>query len=124
METWKYEIMDVEQAFCDMAKSEGIPRAFIHFAAEDAVVMREEKLFTGKTAIADLYNRNKEKYSNVTLTWKPDFIDVAASGDLAYTYGRYTFTSVDSAGCESSSEGIFHTIWKRQVDGSWRFVWD
>ena len=24
----------------------------------------------------------------------------------------------------SSEEGVFHTVWKRQPDGSWKFVWD
>ena len=58
------------------------------------------------------------------LVWKPDYVDVSESGDLAYTYGKYTFTSRDSTGRKVVSKGIFHTVWKRQEDGSWKFVWD
>ena len=56
------------------------------------------------------------------LTWEPDFADVAKSGDLGYTWGRYTYTSFDST--ESPSCGFYVTIWKKQLDGSWRFVFD
>ena len=58
------------------------------------------------------------------LIWKPDFVDVSASGDLAYTYGAYTYSYKDSTGAIVEQGGIFHTVWKRQADGGWRFVWD
>ena len=57
-------------------------------------------------------------------SWKPDFVDVSSSGDLGYTYGQYTFIRLDSIGNETASQGIFHTVWKRQSDGNWRFVYD
>jgi len=43
---------------------------------------------------------------------------------MAYTYGKYTMTIIDSAGESKVSNGIFHTVWKKQKDGSWKFVWD
>ena len=58
------------------------------------------------------------------LEWIPDFVDVSASGDLGYTYGKYTITTIDSIGQTIKRGGIFQTIWKRQPDGRWRFVWD
>jgi ketosteroid isomerase-like protein len=60
----------------------------------------------------------------VSLKWTPDFIDVAASCDLGYTYGKYTFAVTDSTGKVNESRGYFHTVWKKQKDGNWRFVWD
>ena len=38
-EVWKQEIRDVEADFAAMAESEGIAEAFLHYAAEDAVLM-------------------------------------------------------------------------------------
>jgi len=61
---------------------------------------------------------------NVSLVWEPDFVDVSASGDLAYTYGKFIYTLTDSLGKDQVMEGIFHTVWKRQTDGTWKFVWD
>ncbi|MFC2138829.1 YybH family protein, partial [Bacteroidota bacterium] len=60
----------------------------------------------------------------VKLEWKPDYIDVSTSGDLGYTFGKFTFSAKDTTGKLIESEGIFHTVWKRQEDGSWKYVWD
>ncbi len=119
---WKAEIMQVEQDFNDMALEKGLIEAFSFYAAEDGVIRRNRKIVSGKTAIRDWYK--KDVRPNETLSWKPTFIDVSESGDLAYTYGDYVFTSLDSLGNKKESKGIFHTVWKRQKDGQWRFVWD
>jgi ketosteroid isomerase-like protein len=122
MENYKQEIRETELAFAKLTKEQGLKVAFATYAAEDAVLNRGNKLIKGKKAIEDYYaNQNLD---NVTLEWEPEFIEVAASGDLGYTYGPYTFTSVDSSGEEIKSEGIFHTVWKKQANGEWRYVWD
>lgn len=60
----------------------------------------------------------------MSLQWDADFVDVSKSGELAYTYGKYTFTAIDSTGKTIDDKGIFHTVWKKQKDGKWKFVWD
>ena len=120
MELWKQEIVDTEKAFAAWRK-EGIPEAFLAFAAEDAVLMRNNTLVIGKEALKKSYLGSPE---NVSLSWKPDFVDVGASGDLGYTYGKFIYTLTDSLGKDNVMEGVFHTVWKRQADGSWKFVWD
>lgn len=76
----------------------------------------------GKDSILKYYKSRNA--GEAQLQWSPNFIDVAESGDLGYTYGTYTFTYRDTSGVIRESRGIFHTVWKRQPDGSWRFVWD
>lgn len=120
---WKQEIVDTERAFAEMAKTDGIPKAFITFAAEDVVVLRNSNLIKGKVKLRESYE-NKIPSENESLTWSPDFVDVSYSGDLGYTYGKYTYSSTDSLGNVQSNEGVFHTVWKRQLDGTWKFVWD
>ena len=120
VEKWKQEILETEQSFAKMVKEEGIHKAFIAYAADDAVLMRNNDLVLGKTNISLLY----ENQSSKSLVWVPDFVDVALSGDLGYTYGRYTFSHTDPDGKVVDSQGVFHTVWKRQSDGKWLFVWD
>lgn len=122
MEKWKTEIIDTEKAFAEMAQNEGVAEAFLHFAAEDAVLMRNNSLVKGKEAMKEVLLASASE--NVNLKWKPDFVDVSASGDLGYTYGLFTYTFIDSLGGENVMEGAFHTVWKKQVDGTWKFVWD
>ena len=121
-EKLKSELFAVEKEFCAMAQKEGVQKAFVYFAADSAVILRNSQLLKGKEAIRLQYASFPQKGSK--LEWAPDFADVSASGDLGYTYGRYTLTSTDSIGHTTKNEGVFHTVWKRQPDGQWRFVWD
>jgi len=121
-EKLKSELFAVEKEFCAMAQEEGVQKAFVYFAADSAAILRRNKVLKGKEAIRLQYESFPRKGSR--LEWAPDFADVSASGDLGYTYGKYTLTSTDSVGHQTQSEGIFHTVWKRQPDGKWRFVWD
>ncbi len=122
IQKWKSEIMQVEKEFNDLAQKEGLTKAFYTYAAHDGVIRRGKKVIKGNEAIRAWYKIDVRP--NETLTWKPNFVDVSASGDMGYTYGNYIFTSTDSSGIKKESTGIFHTVWKRQTDGSWKFVWD
>jgi ketosteroid isomerase-like protein len=123
IEIWKKEIVDTEHAFAAMAKTEGVAKAFVTFAADDAVLLRSNELIKGKEAIKASYGIRFFS-EEAALTWSPDFVDVSSSGDLGYTYGKYSYTSSDSLGNAITNEGIFHTVWKRQSDNTWKFVWD
>ncbi|MCB0278324.1 MAG: nuclear transport factor 2 family protein [Calditrichaeota bacterium] len=119
---WKQEIIQAEADFAQMASDSGITKAFYHFAAEDAVINRRDSIVSSKTGIRHFYESSSFKYKS--LKWKPDFVDVSKSGDLAYTYGKYSFAGQLPNGNEISGSGIFHSVWRRQNDGSWKYVWD
>lgn len=118
----KLEIAETEKAFAKMAKEEGVEKAFLTFADDSAVIKRGIELIKGKKEIQEYFDRSTLR--DIQLEWSPDFVDVSSTGDLGYTYGKFTFSALDSTGKEIESEGIFHTVWKRQKDGSWKYVWD
>lgn len=113
-------IIRTEHEFAEMAGERGIAEAFYYFAADSAVILRGGKLIKGKSSIRDYYLKNL--IPGTRLLWEPDYTDV--SGDLGYTWGKYTHSVPDSTGKITESRGIFHTVWKRQADGNWRYVWD
>ena len=123
IEEWKAEVVKVEKQFAQMVAEKGIAEGFLAFAADDAVQFKRSYVIEGIDAIRAKFKASPPN-ENAKLEWAPDFVDVAASGDLAYTYGKYTFSLPDSLGIVSESTGIFHTVWKRQPDGNWKFVWD
>ena len=116
------QIRQAEHEFAQMASDVGIIEAFIAFADSDAVLMRNDSLIIGKDNIV-LFMGNIE-YGDATLSWEPDFVEASASGDLGYTFGKYTYSATGSDGNTSTSTGVFHTVWKKQADGSWKYVWD
>jgi ketosteroid isomerase-like protein len=117
----KAEILQAEKDFARMAKEEGIAKAFYTFSAVDAVI-RRDTLYRGKDAIKAFYEKQTNK--DVKLEWTASFVDVSASGDLGYTFGTFSYAAIDGSGKPVNAKGIFHTVWKKQADGKWRFVWD
>ena len=118
----KEQIIQLEKDFAELSQKASIATAFLHYAAEDAVLLRGNELIKGKNGIKSYLEGLPKR--NEKLDWAPSFVDVSSSGDLAYTYGNYSYTRIDSTGEKIESNGIFHTVWKKQTDGTWKFVWD
>ena len=118
----KEEILNAEKQFAELCQKEGIEKAFISYADDNAKILLGDKVLSGKSEINSHYSN--PKFKTATLQWAPDFVDVSTSCDMGYTYGKYTYTSIDSLGNPKESKGIFHTIWKKQPSGDWKFVWD
>lgn len=117
------EIFQTEKAFEKMASEKGIAEAFYYYAAEDAVIKREnDTLIIGKKNIRTYYEKiNDEK---TTVSWTPDYINISADGTMAYTYGKYLWKIKNEQGEIAEYKGVFHTVWKKQADKSWKYVWD
>jgi ketosteroid isomerase-like protein len=57
------------------------------------------------------------------LTWKAERVEVAASGDLAYSYGPWEQTEL-RVGTPRVSKGTYVAVWKKQSDGTWKVLVD
>lgn len=122
-EAIKKEIVQMERAFRDDLQAKGAAYAFYTYAAPDAVIKREnDSLIMGKDGIKAYYSQ--PGYANATADWEADFTGISEDGSMAYTYGKYTWTIKQPDGNEQNFSGVFHTVWKRQPDGSWKYVWD
>ena len=51
-------------------------------------------------------------------------IQVAASGDMAYSIGGYDLSFVDEEGNAQSDQGKHVRVWEKGPDGSWKIVVD
>ncbi|MDJ0701462.1 MAG: nuclear transport factor 2 family protein [Woeseiaceae bacterium] len=58
------------------------------------------------------------------IRWRPEFVEVLESGDLAMTRGPYLVTSVDANGAENHEWGVFNSVWKRSQDANWKVAFD
>ncbi len=119
----KSEIIKIEKDFQRLLNSEGAASAFYKFASDNAVIKREnDTLIFGKEEIKKYYS--SPLYKNAVAIWEPDYIDISNDQTMAYTFGKYEWTFIDSSGKKKNYKGIFHTVWKIMPDGSWKFVWD
>jgi ketosteroid isomerase-like protein len=121
-EKLKKEVAAMEDAFCAMAQEKGLLAAFEHFAAPDvAFIDTDPRKFRGLDAVRERLGPDQP---GVKLTWSAYFTDVSDDGTLGYNYGRYEARRRGPDGQETVRGGWFLTIWKRQPDGSWRYVMD
>ena len=120
----KQEIAKAEADFEALCKNQTIAHGFWFFADSNAVIKRgNDSLIQGKDAIKHYYESDSI-YARASVKWSPDFIEVSESGDMAYTYGKYVWTIPDSTNKKIEYRGVFHTVWKRQATGEWKYVWD
>jgi ketosteroid isomerase-like protein len=111
-----------ERAFSDAAQTIGLGAAFARFGSADAVNLggaSDPGLVVGAENIAGLVAAGQPS-SGSTLSWAPDKVIVASSGDLGVTIGTIHPNS-PIAGQPASFP--FFTIWRRaDPSGHWRYI--
>ena len=91
--------------------------AFVRFLAEDTVWFSGgETPLRGKAAVAAHWKRFYEG-PRAPFSWRPDAVDVLASGELAMSSGPV----MDPSG---KPVARFTSVWKREAPGVWRIVFD
>jgi ketosteroid isomerase-like protein len=95
-------------------------QAFVSYFAEDGVELDDGGGITSREAIS----KQPPWPEGTSLTWTPVKADMAASGDLGYTYGNYVFKAKNKEGKIEISYGKYMSVWKKQKDGSWKVVVD
>jgi ketosteroid isomerase-like protein len=116
----KSEILAADKAFCAKSVKDGAQAAFVEFCAGDAKLLSSPK--QGRSAVLEAF---RDLPKTASLTWDTAFVDVAASGDLGYTWGRYTLL-VPSAKLGRPPfvrKGTYATIWRKE-SGRWKVVLD
>lgn len=115
-------VRTADEEFSRAATKLGTGEAFGRFAAADAQMFSPPGEFiTGPLAITGSFGTPADGSS---LVWHPVEGEVAKSGDLGFTVGNAVFTGMREDGAVVKRYSKYLTVWKRQRDGSWRFVVD
>ena len=110
------EIMVADRAFAHAARVDGLPAAMATWAAEDGRAFPAgAPMAAGKDNIAAQFAGWIE---GDVLQWSPAGADVAARGDMGFSWGRWTLTR--AAG--ETSSGNYVSVWRRDADGAWRYA--
>ncbi len=95
--------------------------AFASFIDEDAVFLGATAL-RGRAAIVEGWAVFLTE-GGPTLVWQPEVVEVRPDG-LGLSRGPYTLTATGDDGEETSSSGLFTSIWRRDADGGWKVLFD
>ncbi|MGB3428653.1 MAG: DUF4440 domain-containing protein [Burkholderiaceae bacterium] len=117
------DVLATDRAFAALAHAKGARTAFTEFADPQAIMFRAG---VGPVKGIDAIGRVFEDPPAATPVWEPEAAEVAASGDLAYSWGPFTWTPVPDGPLAGKPPftGYYVSIWKKQPDGRWKWVVD
>lgn len=75
----------------------------------------------GREAILALLARYP---ADLTINWTPQEAVVSDSGEMGFTWGHFVTTAHDKQGKLITTYGKYLDVWRRQKDGSWRWIAD
>ena len=105
------DVVAAERAFAADAQARGWAAAFKRYAAPDAIAFQPDPANVQKS-MAD----QPDEPADRSLRWWPVYAGIARSGDLGFTTGPYTVGD--------KAFGHYFTVWAKQADGSWRWIYD
>ena len=119
LEEERLRMMDADRAFSRLSGESGMRKAFLEYIDSNGVLLRPNQLpLVGGDAVDFLTQLNDSSFN---LTWNPKNGRIALSGELGYTYGIYTLKPSKE---DTTLYGTYVSIWKKQLDGKWKFVLD
>ena len=109
-----------EKTMNDQFKSKDLEGLVGHYADDAFFIAPGLKGASGSTEVRKDY-ADALNDKNFNVTFGSDKMDVAASGDLAYTRGHFTETYTDpKTNKVMTNSGSYITVYKKQADGSWK----
>jgi len=110
------QLKSADSAFAALSVARGAQTAFLSFAASEAILLGPPgaPMTHGRDAIGAAF---AEFPADAVLNWAPVTADIAGSGDLGCTVGEASISA-------RNSYSKYLTVWKRQTDGTWKFVAD
>lgn len=106
-------VIAAERAFAMRAGEIGWVPAFREFVAPDGLMPNAGALVSAPQRLAEIPDDG-----NRDLAWWPAFAAIARSGDLGFTAGPASFDATRTPAI------YYFTIWRRQADGSWKWIYD
>ena len=111
-------LKDADRAFAALAREKGPGPAFRSFAAPSVT------LFNSAGPPVTPEQLGTRFPAGASFEWAPDEAVISAGGDLGYTIGHATVTMPDQDGTPRTSRQRYITVWRKQPDGSWKFILD
>jgi ketosteroid isomerase-like protein len=121
MENEKSALLETDREFSEFSVNHGAAEAFNKYLQDEAFQLPAGRLpIRGRE---NIYNSMLEGNQEYILSWEPQDAEVAASGDMGWSWGIYTITFQTEKG-ETSRQGKYLNVWKKDAEGNWRVLID
>ena len=117
LEKEKEVLLQVDRDFAALSAKDGYIVAYINNLTNDALLLPPGRgINVGRDRI---YKEWTEEGLLGKLEWEPITANVAQSGDLGWTWGRWTFDVEDENGKTTRSYGKYIFLWNK-INGQWK----
>jgi ketosteroid isomerase-like protein len=121
VEAEKSLLLKTDAAFSQASVGKGSAEAFHEYLDENALMLPDgSHPILGRESIYAIMSGG----TGSVLTWEPVMAEVAQSGDLGYTWGRYKSMHAGADGAIQTQYGKYLNVWKKQEDGYWKVLVD
>lgn len=96
---------------------------FVKFLDSDAVFITGMKATKGPAAIVEAWAGSFGP-GRPYFEWHPEVIELSPDASFALSRGPWTIRTTDKKGRVKETKGVFNSIWRRQLDGSWKVLYD
>ena len=116
-QTLQTDIANAEKNFAAYSVQNGTRAAFLKFADANGIVFEKGK------PVNAIETWSKRTSAPGILNWRPIYALTAASGELGFTTGPWTFQP-KSIQDSIVARGQYSTIWHKTPTGEWKFLLD
>ncbi len=112
-------VMDADRAFAAKAQEIGVGKAFSLFAEPRVHMLNDPVPGSDGAELYKLFD------PQMVLQWEPVDGAISNDGTLGYTWGKATrYRTAADGKREELPPSRYVTIWRKQADGSWKFLAD
>ena len=113
------KVMQVNREWSQTIATKDVDKT-VSYWADDAFLMQEGQApLKGKQAIRQMVEESF-KIPGFNISWQPQTVEVSDNGDMAYLIENAQVSFNDSTGRIVTINNKAVTIWRKQLDGSWK----
>ena len=112
-------LMKADMEYAQTISTKGLPDAMSQYLSDDVVLLPNNAApIQGKEAVKENLLQSQPQ----TITRNPLKADVAASGDLGYTWGSQHILITFPNGIASAQYVKYLTVWQKDSGGAWKII--
>ena len=119
LEAERAALLHADESWAAAAEAGDLDRLFGYWTEDAVIYPPVGPTLEGIDAIRE-FVRAARAQPGFSLTWAPTGAEVAGKADVGYTFGSWRRTLDGPDGTPIVSGGSYVSIWRKQLDGTWR----
>jgi ketosteroid isomerase-like protein len=116
-------VLKADQDWSVVFSAKDLDKSVAAVADDGTVAAPNAPLANGPTEVRALF-KGMLALPSMAISWQATHVEVAKSGEMAFTSGEYQLSFATPDGKTVKDHGKYVTVWHRGKDGEWRVLRD